>query len=129
MKTLLVVNQSNATAIGDKIAVADSFLPRLLGLMGKRSLAEGSGLWISPSSGVHTFWMRMSIDVVALDRNLRVVKVAHSVRPWRLSGLSLKTHSILELPAGQISACGIEVGDQLHMDSFSRSVLKGEQYA
>ena len=129
MKTLFVVNQSNATAIGDKIAVADSFFTRLLGLMGKRSLAEGSGLWISPSSGVHTFWMRMSIDVVALDRNLRVVKVAHSVRPWRLSGLSLKTHSILELPAGQISACGIEAGDQLHMDSFSRSVLKGEQYA
>ena len=55
----------------------------------------------------------MSIDVVALDRKLRVIKIGHAVRPWRISGLSFKTHSVLELPAGQIRACGIEVGDTL----------------
>jgi uncharacterized protein len=115
MKTLLFINQTKATAIGGKIAVADSCLTRFLGLMGRRSLAEGSGLWIIPSSGVHTFWMSMAIDVVALDRNLRVVKTDHTVRPWRLSGLSLKTHSVLELPCGRIFACGLEVGDQLEM--------------
>jgi uncharacterized protein len=113
MKTLSFVNQSKATAIGDKIAVADSSLTRFLGLMGKRSLAPGSGLWITPSSGVHTFWMRMSIDVVALDRNLCVIKTAHAVRPWRISCLSLKARSILELPPGQIGACEIEAGDFL----------------
>jgi uncharacterized membrane protein (UPF0127 family) len=113
MKIVSFVNQSKATAIGDTIAVADTSLTRFMGLMGKRSLAAGSGLWITPSSGVHTFWMRMSIDVVALDRNLRVIKIGHAVRPWRISGLSLKTHSVLELPAGQIRACGIEVGDIL----------------
>lgn len=113
MKIVSFVNQSKATAIGDTIAVADTSLTRFMGLMGKRSLAAGSGLWITPSSGVHTFWMRMSIDVVALDRNLRVIKIGHAVRPWRISGLSLKTHSVLELPAGQIRACGIEVGDTL----------------
>jgi uncharacterized membrane protein (UPF0127 family) len=115
MRTLSFVNQSKATAIGDKIAVADSSLSRFLGLMGRRSLEAGSGLWITPSSGVHTCWMRMPIDVVALDRNLRVIRTGHAVRPWRLSGLSLKTHSILELPSGQISACGLEEGDQLKM--------------
>lgn len=111
MKTLSFVNQSKATAIGDQIVVADSSLTRFLGLMGKRSLLPGSGLWITPSSGVHTCWMRMSIDIVALDSNLRVVKTAHAVRPWRISGLSLKTHSVLELPPGQIRACNIEAGD------------------
>jgi uncharacterized membrane protein (UPF0127 family) len=113
MKNVSFVNQSKATAIGDTIAVADTSLTRFMGLMGRRSLATGSGLWITPSSGVHTFWMRMSIDVVALDRNLRVIKIGHAVRPWRISGLSLKTHSVLELPAGQIRACGIEISDTL----------------
>jgi uncharacterized protein len=107
------MNETKATAIGDKIAVADSFLPRLFGLMGKRSLPAGSGLWITPSSGVHTCWMRMPIDIVALDRNLRVVTADHAVRPWRLSGLSLRTNSVLELPVGQILACGLEIGDKL----------------
>jgi uncharacterized membrane protein (UPF0127 family) len=107
------VNQSKATVIGDRIAVADSFLSRFLGLMGRRSLEPGGGLWITPSAGVHTFWMRMGIDVVALDRSLRVVKVDHGVRPWRLGGLTARTRSVLELPSGQARACLLETGDQL----------------
>lgn len=121
MKTLSFVNQSKATVIGDKIAVANSSLTRFLGLMGKRSLDAGGGLWITPSSGVHTCWMRMRIDVVALDRNLRVIKTGHRVRPWRISGLSLKTHSILELPSGQILASGIEAGDRLEIIPGSKT--------
>ncbi len=129
MKTIFVGNQSKATAIGDRIAVADSSLTRFLGLMGKRSLAVGSGLWITPSSGVHTCWMRIPIDVVALDRSLRVVKLCPAVRPWRISGLSLKTHSVLELPSGQILACGLEVGDLLKIVPSTRPIPHGEQYA
>jgi hypothetical protein len=55
-----------------------------------------------------------------LDRSLRVIKIGHSVRPWRISGLSLKTHSVLELPSGQIRACGLEVGDLLKIVPSSR---------
>jgi uncharacterized membrane protein (UPF0127 family) len=124
MKTLTLLNQTKAIAIGDKIAIADSFLTRLRGLMGRRSLAAGSGLWITPSSGVHTCWMRMAIDIVALDKHLRVIAASSKVRPWRVSGLSLKTHSVLELPAGQILACGLEVGDQLEVLRASRGTLK-----
>jgi uncharacterized membrane protein (UPF0127 family) len=123
MKIISVWNQSKATAIGDKIAVADSSLTRFLGLMGQRSLEVGSGLWITPSSGVHTFWMRIPIDVVALDRSLRVIQVAPAVRPWRISGLSLKTHSVLELRSGQILACGIETGDRLKIVPASQTAV------
>lgn len=129
MKTLSFINQSKAAAIGDNIAVADTFLTRFIGLMGKRALDAGSGLWITPSSGVHTCWMRMRIDVVALDRTMRVLAVSHSVRPWRLSGLTLKTHSILELPAGHLIKCGVDVGDQLEIVPRSCQIAKGERYA
>jgi uncharacterized membrane protein (UPF0127 family) len=74
-------------------------------------------MWITPSSGVHTFWMRMRIDIVALDSRMRVIRLGHAVRPWRLSGLSLKTRSVLELPAGQIQACGIQTGDVMRAES------------
>jgi uncharacterized membrane protein (UPF0127 family) len=129
MKIVSVINQSKATAIGDKIAVADSSLTRFMGLMGKRSLAFGSGLWITPSSGIHTCWMRIPIDVVALDRSLRVLRICHAVRPWRISGLSLKTHSVLELPAGQILACGLEAGDLLKIVPSFQPILHGELHA
>jgi uncharacterized membrane protein (UPF0127 family) len=129
MKIVSVWNQSKATAIGDKIAVADSSITRFLGLMGQRSLEVGSGLWITPSSGVHTCWMRIPIDVVALDRSLRVLEVSPGVRPWRISGLSLKTHSVLELPVGQIIACRIEVDDRLEIVPSFQPAVGGAQYA
>ena len=115
MDRVSVTVRGKATVIGDKIAVADSSATRFLGLMGKRSLEPGSGMWITPSSGVHTFWMRMRIDIVALDKENRVVALAHSVPPWRISCVSLKTRSVLELPAGRIAECGISVGDTVNI--------------
>lgn len=113
MDRVSITVREKATVIGDKIAVADSSASRFLGLMGKRALEPGSGMWITPSSGVHTFWMRMRIDIVALDKQNRVVALAHSVPPWRLSCVSPKTRSVLELPAGRIRECGISLGDAL----------------
>jgi uncharacterized membrane protein (UPF0127 family) len=106
-------NMTRATTVGTRITIADTSLRRLLGLLGKRRLDAGCGLLIRPSSGVHTFGMLFSIDVVALSKNLQVLKVWPRMAPFRMTSVSLKTHSILELPAGQISHCRIKVGDQL----------------
>jgi uncharacterized membrane protein (UPF0127 family) len=57
--------------------------------------------------------MLFSIDVVALSRNLQVLRLWHRLAPFRVTSIHLKTHSILELPAGQILSCQMEVGDQL----------------
>ena len=122
MKVVQVFVQQKATVIGEKIAVADTSVTRFLGLMGKRSIQPGSGLWITPSSGVHTCWMRMKIDVVALDRGRRVLGVGHSVGPWRISGLSLKTASVLELPAGQCRELDIQPGDVLDFQPAGASL-------
>ena len=115
MNEVSIFNQSKATVVGTRIVVADSFLTRLIGLMGRHSLEPGNGLLIAPSSGVHTCWMRIRIDVVAIDCNYRVVKLGHSVGPWRFSCVSLKTKRVLELPAGCIRSCNTEVGDQLEL--------------
>ncbi len=119
MKQVRIINKSKATVVGERISVANSFLTRLIGLMGRTSLAPGEGMLITPSSGVHTCWMRMKIDVVALDRKKRVLRLGHEVKPWRLSGLTLHTAHVLELPPGQIRACGIEVGDELEVQTGS----------
>ncbi len=92
--------------------VANGFAARTRGLLGRSSLVD-EGLWLDPSQGVHTFGMRFPIDVVALDRDRRVIAVAARVPPWRVAGLSLRTRSVLELPAGAIALAGIVEGDFL----------------
>jgi uncharacterized protein len=111
--TLKLRDITRATTVGTRIAIADTSLTRLIGLVGRRRLDSGCGLLIRPSSGIHTFGMLFAIDVVALSRDLRVLRLWHRVAPFRVTSIHLKTHSMLELPAGQISHCRMEIGDQL----------------
>ncbi len=106
---------TRATAVGTRITIADTSLTRLIGLVGRRRLDSGCGLLIRPSSGIHTFGMLFPIDVVALSKDLRVLKLWHRLAPFRITSINLKTHSMLELPAGQIGNCLMQVGDQLEL--------------
>lgn len=115
MKQVSIHNKTRSTSVGKRIFVADTFLTRLVGLLGRRRLEPGAGLLIQPSSGVHTFGMLFPIDVVALDRQHRVYAVWPNLRPWRLSGVSWKIASILELPAGTILQSAIVLGDQMEI--------------
>ncbi len=113
MKQLTVTIPQKSVIIGSGIGLADTSPTRFRGLMGKKSLEAGSGILIRPSSGVHTMFMRIPIDVVGLDREMRVVKLWPRMRPWRVTSISLRVQNVLELAAGQIDRCGIETGDQL----------------
>ena len=113
MRCISVVNRTRNTTVGANIELADTSLTRMWGLLGRSSLGAGGGLWITPSSGVHTIGMRFPIDVVGLDRNKRVVKLWHALVPYRVTSVSLKTSSVIELAAGGIREARIELGDEL----------------
>ena len=61
------------------------------------------------------FWMRFAIDVVGLDRKMRVVRLWRNLRPWRMTSVSMQMHSALELPVGQIDAGEVRLGDVLEI--------------
>lgn len=94
---------------------ATGFLDRLRGLIGRESLQPGEGLLIRPCSGIHTIGMRFTVDVVFLDAEGRVVKIAASVRPNRLGPIALGSAAVLELPEGTIARTGTRVGDVIEI--------------
>ena len=111
MQMMQVKNLSRMTMIGDQVRVADSSITRMVGLLGRRGLEPGEGLWIRPSSGVHTVGMRFPIDVIGLDRELRIVRLWRELVPYRVTSVSFRLKSVIELSAGQIAASGSEIGD------------------
>jgi uncharacterized membrane protein (UPF0127 family) len=126
MRSICVVNRTRNTTVGHNIELADTSLTRMWGLLGRSSLNTGGGLWIAPSSGVHTLGMKFPIDVVGLDRNKRVVKLWHALVPYRITSVSFRTSSVIELAAGGISEARIELGDQLAVADpprVARSIL------
>ena len=111
-KTILVRNETRDTTLGDRVQRADSLVSRGVGLLGRGSLAVGEGVHFVPCDSIHMFFMRFAIDVVYLDRDLRVLKTVEALKPWRISG-ARGAKSALELPAGAIAASGTVRGDQL----------------
>ncbi len=82
------------------------------GLLGRRSLPLGRGLFIEPTWSVHTWFMRFPIDVVFLDRDLTVLEIRKDVRPWRMAA-RLRARSVLELASGECDRLRLDVGDRL----------------
>ena len=116
MRLVTVTNTNRNTVIGDQVRIADTSFTRLFGLLGKRGLDTGRGLWIKPSSGVHTMGMMFPIDVIGLDKELRVTRIWSNLVPYRVTSVSTKIRSVIELPAGRIEECGTQLGDILQIN-------------
>ncbi len=116
--SVVIRDQSSGSVVCTQGIVANTFRTRLFGLLGRKGLESGAGLLIQPSSGVHTFGMSFPIDIVTLDKTRRVIGVFENTGAWAVRGLSPKTRSVLELPAGRIRECGIEPGHQLVIEKF-----------
>ena len=100
-----------------RCTVADSILTRTKGLLGRSELAPDEGLLLRPANSVHTAFMRFAIDVVFLDRQLKVLDVRASVPPWRVAARR-GARAALELGAGEASRRGIAVSDTLRLQEL-----------
>jgi uncharacterized membrane protein (UPF0127 family) len=116
LELVRVYNQTKSSCLGERIGMADSSLRRLVGLLGKRSLAPGCGLFIVPSQAIHTVGMAFPIDVIFVDKKYSVVGLREAVPPFRITPMFWKALGVLELPAGTIRDSCTEVGDQLKVD-------------
>jgi uncharacterized membrane protein (UPF0127 family) len=115
-RTLRLVHPHSGRVLAERLEVPRTSFGRGLGLMFRRELPAGEGMWITPCNGIHMFFMRFAIDAVFVDRRLRVVRVRAGLRPWRVVPLVLRAHSVLELPAGTVADLGLQRGEQLAVE-------------
>jgi uncharacterized membrane protein (UPF0127 family) len=94
------------------LEIATSYRARTRGLLGRDAL-DGA-LLLSPASGVHTFRMRMPIDVAYLDRRLRVLAV-RTMPPGRLGLPRPRARHVLEAEAGAMARWGLRAGAEVHV--------------
>ena len=113
-----VFNTTKETLLASKVEVADSLLSRLVGLLGRRALEPGSGLWIFPGNAIHSIGMLFTIDVVLIDKDFKVVGLRDLVHPFSVTLPDFRAESLLELPAHTISRSRTEVGDQLKIEPY-----------
>jgi hypothetical protein len=117
--TLVARNLDSGTVIAQKVTVAERRLDRAVGLLSRSHLDAGEGLLIVPCRGVHTWWMRFTIDIVALDAEGRVIDAVSSLKPWRVRLPRQGGVSVLELPEGTLLSSQTQVGHRVQLDKNS----------
>src|SRR5438034_10587686 len=109
----VVRNRTRGATLASDVQLADTPRARRIGLLKRDSLTPGQGLWIYPTQAIHTFGMKFPIDVVFIDKQMRVKRVYQDLAPYRLTTLVWSARSVLELPSGSLADTKTEVGDEL----------------
>ena len=108
----VALRREDGTIVCERCLLAETALTRMRGLLGRRQLPSGEGILLKPASSVHMAFMRFAIDAVFVDADLRVVKIAADLRPWRMAA-ARGAKSVLEIAAGEAARRGLSVGDRL----------------
>lgn len=112
---MIAVNRTKGKILGDRISRAETFLRRLVGLLGRKPLSEGEGLWIVPCRSIHSLGMRHTIDVLFLDRRGMVIGAYPGFSPMRLTRIFPRAMGALELPHGVLLRTGTTPGDLVEL--------------
>lgn len=96
--------------LADNVETANTFMKKFLGLMGKKTLSKGAGLFLHCSS-IHCFFMKIPIDALYISKNMIVIG-AETLKPWRIGKIMRGTKYVLELNAGE-AVTNISIGDKI----------------
>jgi uncharacterized membrane protein (UPF0127 family) len=124
-----VRNATRDTVIADRARVASSLGDRMVGLLATAEVLPGEGLLIERTSSIHMFFMRYPIDVVFFDKNGRVTKLVHRLKPWRIVPWAPGARDCLELRAGALDGTETQVGDQLEIRDAADAAAPPQQPA
>lgn len=121
-----------------RVELADTPAKRQRGLMFRESLGPNEGmLFLFERAGSYPFWMQncvISLDIIWLDADARIVSIAQSVPPCRLPNCSPPCNSydcptyphdgqalyVVEVASGFAKQHGVKVGDRLTLQGVGR---------
>jgi uncharacterized membrane protein (UPF0127 family) len=107
-----VVRTQDQRVVASAVRRAAAPWERSLGLLGRRRLEPGAGLWLEPARAIHTIGMMLRLDIVVLDRSHRVIAIHRGVPPFRFVAHP-HAHAFVELGAGSLDGAPVAVGDEL----------------
>lgn len=116
-----LINKTKNEIIIENVRFADSFWKRLKGLMFKRKRNFNYAL-VFPFKGetrtgasIHMLFVFFPIDLVYLDRNMRVVDIARGIWPGTLNYTPKKNAKyLIELPENR--AKSVRIGEILNFE-------------
>ena len=90
------------------VDIANTFIKRLFGLMGKRNIK--TGLFFPKTHSIHTFFMREKIDIIMINNDNEIIYYQKNVPKNRII-IKRKAYHTIELPSNSLK--NIIISDKL----------------
>lgn len=107
-----ILKTESGEVLCNRMIFAQSMIERMKGLMFSIELPNCDGLMLRPCNSIHTFFMLYKIDVLFLDRELKIVKVIYNLSPWRMTWIYFNSYQVLEMKAGMLKK-DLKIGEKL----------------
>lgn len=117
----VIVNISRKTTLSGRAFHAVRLWDRTRGMIGRNFGSAFDAMVFSACNAIHTFFMRIPLDVIFLNKENTVVALRCKLGPWHPCVLVPRASTVVELPVGTIEATGTTVGDSL---VFSEECVK-----
>ena len=97
MKKKLLYNNK----ILGEIYIADTLLKRLFGYMFQRKPYH-KYILITPCNSIHTYFMKFEIDVLFLDKEMKVICIIKGLKPGKIIMPIKNASTVVEAPCGNL---------------------------
>jgi uncharacterized protein len=124
----LTLRREDGRVVCERVVVADRAHHRMRGLLGRRRLQPGEGMVLRPAWNVHTAFMRFPIDVIFLDADQVVIRIAAELPPWHTVSCR-GAREVVEVAAGECARRGLETGDRVAWASRTAAELRADRKA
>lgn len=107
-----LLNLTRKQTITSQLMIAKTWLEATIGLLNK---PKGTAMLFKTRWGIHTFGMKYSIDVLILDKEMKIVKVKRNLPPNYFFFWNPLYSTVIELPSQK--KLPVSLGDSLRQVS------------
>jgi uncharacterized protein len=109
MMMMILIHESKC--LGD-LYIADTFIKRFFGYMFRKA-PHYEAIMIKPCNSIHTFFMRFEIDVIFLNKDMKVIKRVNALKPGKIVLPINGSTAVIEFETGKFR--NIKIGDNISM--------------
>lgn len=106
--------------IANRVEIAQTFFTRLIGLTNRSKMIDGNGIYFPGCRSIHSFFMKFSIDILFLDKEMHITKIVSCLKPNRLAFSPLQTRHTLELTCGALERFQLKIGDSIMLIGYDK---------
>jgi uncharacterized protein len=111
-----LLNLTKNSTVSSAVEIAETFSQRSKGLLGRKGLEHDHCLWIHRCNSIHTFFMKFDLDVLYVDKDLKVTGIHRNIKPWHISWGGFNSKSCFEFQSKALDL-NLEIGDSLRVSA------------